>query len=193
MDGSLIKKPEDYGIYGTVLGRSLLPSEAHGNLDVLVGVLNSMLGALTPSAFGARYGDATKAWVPIGHEYVQRPGAPAAPDLYTGTWEYYGQAGSSLASRAGRVERAEGGNALSFGGGQQDDAIRNIEGNIVFQRAPGSWSANGVFAATGSVTTASGGSSTVYGAANFNASRVVPVAVENRMVNDTVRIWRKVA
>jgi len=195
MDSSLIKKPENYGVYGTVLGRSLLPSEAHGNLDVLIGVIDNMLGALTPADFGARYGDATKAWVPVGTEYTQRPGAPAAPDLYTGTWEYYGQAGSSLSSRNGRVERSEGGNALSFGGGEQGDAIRNITGSVYGSRLgwySGSNSGALSIGAGGGNNGATSGSAqgTIIG---LDASKSVPTAEENRMINDTVRIWHKVA
>jgi hypothetical protein len=113
IDDTLIKKPEAYGSYGTVLGRSLLPSEAHGNLEVFIAILNQMLGSNSPTEFGARYGDAAKAWVPVGTEYTQYPGAAAPASLYLGTWAYYGQSGSGLSSRGGRFPRAEGG---SYGG-----------------------------------------------------------------------------
>jgi len=177
MDDSAIKKPESYGIYGTVLGRPLLPSEAHGNLDVLIGVLNNMLGSLTPAKFGARYGDATKKWAPKGKVYKQYPGMPSAPDLYLGTWEYYGQAGSSYASRNGRVERAEGGNALAFEGGEQLDAMQGHGGHVT-----------GVSTApfTSRQWNPAYGNEAPQELSGYGTPKI---AIETRMINDTVRIW----
>ena len=179
IDTTLIKKPENYGVYGTVLGRSLLPSEVHGNFDVLIGVINSMLGALTPASFGARYGNPTKQWVPVGTPYRQLPGQKAPTEIYQGTWEYYGQAGSTLSSRAGRFSRAEGGNALGFGAGQQ---------NMMFEdHIHGVYYRGGGDAGSGTGTDSWGGAishqNIVYGAQSGSRGN------ETRPVNDTERDW----
>jgi hypothetical protein len=189
IDTSLIKKPESYGVYGTALGRSLLPSEVHGNLDVIVAAIQSMCGSLSPAQFGSRYGDATKQWTPQGTVYKQYPGMAAPTDLYMGTWEYFGQAGSTYASKNGHFERAEGGNASAFGAGEQGDAIRNITGTITFVNRACFQSAAGAFGASGSGQRPSNGEDSYKQVANFNAGYQVPTAVENRSINETVRIW----
>lgn len=97
------------------------------------------------------------------------------------------------------VFRAEGWNAQVYGiPTPQGDAIRNIEGRAntyMINHTPR--------AGSGAINTNPkeifncGGTETLYGQLSnyglyFNASRVVPTANENRMINNTARYWRLV-
>ncbi|PIE98652.1 MAG: hypothetical protein CR988_02285 [Treponema sp.] len=93
--------------------------------------------------------------------------------------------------RYGRIERGTGGLALPFGTGEQGDAIRNITGYFGMQACRLS-GIDGAFSYE-SVTAGNDGNSNGYDfiarRVAFDASKVVPTAEENRMVNDTVRHW----
>ena len=101
--------------------------------------------------------------------------------------ELFALMGGKVPDLRGLFLRAHGGNSAALGV-SQGDAIRNITGNagyIQFHQNGGS--ASGAFFLTGN-----GGKARINGSEyepmlNFDASRVVPTAEENRPVNQAVR------
>lgn len=129
--------------------------------------------------------------MPVGSIYVQYPQQSAPASLFGGVWQ------NVSALYAGDFFRAEGGAANTFESGRQGDAIRNITGSLT---GIGSHDEYGIIS-SGAFTHViqnpnTGGGTASYTAVNsisFDASRVVPTAAENRPVNQTVRIWKRIA
>ena len=129
---------------------------------------------------------------PIGMSYIQFPNMSSPIDLgWPGTW-------TNVSSEyAGDFFRAEGGEANPFDNTEQSDAIRNMTGYI--NAESGGYgelgSSSGVFYSSDSNNRAATGVTgyTNYSRVNFDVSRQVPTASENRPVNKTIRIWKRTA
>ncbi len=131
--------------------------------------------------------------IPVGGVFIQYPEQEGPFTLWPHTeWENI----SPLYK--GAFFRIEGGLAQDFANQEQPqgDAIRNITGSItsnrgVFQRGEGA-----LQDARQSSVDVWGGSSRGYRyriLADFDASRVVPTAEENRPLNYTARIFKRIA
>ena len=139
----------------------------------------------------------TEAITPIGMCYTQYPGTETPSSLFGGTW-------ALMFNDEGVFFRTEGQGASSFGGGVQGDAIRNITGNTNVLRGVSNIhvlrGASGVFSAWDTSSIYSRNVELVENTDeytllrfDFDASRVVPTAPENRPRNRTIRVWRKTA
>lgn len=129
----------------------------------------------------------------IGTVYIQFPNKPSPSELgWYGTW-------SNISNEyAGDFFRAEGGNASAFESGEQSDAIRNITGYMrnVSETWNGAGVASGVFFKRSGYSawyTPDNPDSSGTGRVDFDASRVVPTANENRPINKTIRTWGRTA
>jgi len=132
---------------------------------------------------------------PIGMLYTQYPGESSPDNLgWPGTW-------TNISSNfSGDFFRVEGGDASTFGSGEQSDAIRNISGyfgsadmgmNSSYGDGPfvsGQYSFIGLNSETDNSDEGSEDNGWL-----FDASRVVPTANENRPKNRTIRIWKRTA
>jgi len=152
---------------------SVVPSEAR---------IKAYLDALEASVKNA-------VW-PVGSSYMQLPGASAPGSLgLPGTW-------TAQFENEGIFFRTPGGNALAFGGGIQEDRIRNITGDV--SNAPNNRkivsTASGAFAVSGGSKGWNDNNSS-YGpdTFDFDASRVVPTGPENNPRNRTWRTWKRTA
>lgn len=128
--------------------------------------------------------------------YVQFRGQKSPEELYPGTdWE------DVSSTYAGRFFRAAGGSAVAFGK-QQGGGLPNITG--YFQWAtnppPGRYTRGGAFFGNGTdrYISANNGGSYLYDDmdVNFNASRsssLYGAATEVRPINETIRIWKRIA
>ena len=131
---------------------------------------------------------------PVGEIYIQFPGKEDPQTLYgRGSW-------SNISNEfAGLFFRAEGGNANVFGGGSQEDKIRNITGGIIYCLDNGTPS--GAFydvSASDYGTGAGRGGRPLRFDANKGATTNNPMAghadgPEIRPVNTTIRIWQRTA
>ncbi len=148
---------------------------------------------------------------PVGELYQQFPGTLSPNDK----WGDFSQ-WQLCHDFDGAFFRAEGGDALPFEAGVQGDAIRNITGGRAggtpqeATRAFNMTSQSGVSMASGvtyklgalemvsynpnalstyTATTKDSG----YAYFTFDASNVVPTAAENRPINHTMRIWKRIA
>lgn len=118
----------------------------------------------------------------VGSRYQTITGSPNAPDL-RGVFLRGKNNGRSTSSGNASADRALG--------TYEGDAIRNITGDIGIWANPESYS--GVFANNGTTAQSRpGNGSFSQWRANFNASRVVPTAAENRPRNVTVNIFIKI-
>lgn len=125
--------------------------------------------------------------------YIQFRGQDAPATLFPGTtWE------NISSTYAGRFFRAEGGNSAEFGS-QQSGGLPNITGTIGVQ-GNDVWPnlATGAFATLnlGFVDSGNSNSSHYLNRADFNASRsssLYGAASEVRPINETVRIWKRIA
>lgn len=132
--------------------------------------------------------------MPVGAIYVQFSGQAAPSDLFGGTW-------SNVSDEyAGRIFRAEGGKAAAFGSsqtsaapeiyGKTDQVIKTVNDSTA------KW--NGALGVGVSVNAgaASGTREKTKAALYFQASRYnsqYGAADEVRMVNTTIRIWKRTA
>ncbi|MFV0481352.1 MAG: hypothetical protein ACK5LP_05150 [Campylobacteraceae bacterium] len=130
------------------------------------------------------------AGLPVNATYVQFPDDPTPSSLFGGTWEL-------KYANEGIFFRTEGGNALAFGGGVQQDAIRDIVGSF----GPFTNTTGGHATTTG-IYTLSATSGTAYGGGGgrgdgsyieSKASNTVPTATENRPINRTIRVWKRIS
>ena len=116
--------------------------------------------------------------------WLECNGQSISPSVYP---ELFAVLGNSVPDLRGLFLRGHGGNSAALGV-QQGDAIRNITGEFG-AKARGMWrtETSGVFATsgTGGGSHDSDGWGTEY--FQFDASRVVPTADENRPVNQAVR------
>ena len=120
--------------------------------------------------------------MPVGSTYIQFPGRAAPNTLFGGTW-------SAIFDNEGIFFRTPGGEASSFGGGIQGDAIREIQGTVDLGATnPGTGAQTGVFRKS-FVNINERGGNNIGTRLTFAASRVVPTANENRPRNRTVRVW----
>jgi microcystin-dependent protein len=115
------------------------------------------------------------------------------PDLFDAIGETYGKGDGvntfNVPDFRGCFLRGCGGNSAPLGQ-QQGDAIRNIVGDFSINLSAGI--VNGPFAYTGNTTKAYAATSKPsWQAPSFDASRVVPVANENRPVNYAVHYYIK--
>lgn len=138
-----------------------------------------------------KYTDETLIGIFTHSVFVQYPNMPT-PDTflrfagYRWSEVYYG----------GSFFRANGGNASTFGGGVQGDAIRNIIGYFSADR--GLFSSDeaqyGVFCRGGLIgqwtLRLDGENEKTISSIIFDAGRVVPTDVENRPINQTVVLWK---
>lgn len=120
--------------------------------------------------------------------FVQYPDMPT-PDTFL-SFEGYRWAEVNY---GGAFFRASGGAASAFNSGAQGDAIRNITGKYTyFYGEPWKDKIKGAYCLSHGATKITG-QAWIYNdnsAINFDASRVVPTAEENRPVNYTVRLWK---
>ena len=120
--------------------------------------------------------------------YIQWPGMPTPDTLFT--FEGYRWAEVNY---NGCFFRAKGSNALSFNGGEQGDAMRNIKGDIArtmsYDVSP-SWPFYQQSASSDLVTSLTVAYFGAYQMLSFDAGLVVPTAEENRPRNRTFIIWR---
>ncbi|MGP1520069.1 MAG: hypothetical protein ACTTIZ_00940 [Treponema sp.] len=122
--------------------------------------------------------------------YIQWPGMPNPSEIF-----YFPGYRWAEVNYNGCFFRAKGGNAFPFDGGEQYDAIRNIwgyfSGSELFNNYE-SIECEGAFSMGKFTTPNADGSYTSRGSGkiNFNASRVVPTANENRPRNRTIIIWK---
>lgn len=120
--------------------------------------------------------------------FVQYPNMPT-PDTFL-SFEGYRWAEVNY---DGAFFRAAGGHANGFNGGLQEDAIRNITGKYTyFYGEPWQDKTKGAYYLSHGATkiTDQAWIHNDHSAINFDASRVVPTAEENRPVNYTVRLWK---
>lgn len=134
--------------------------------------------------------------MPVGATYIQFPGKATPSSLYGGKWDL-------VFENEGIFFRTEGGEASAFGSGIQGDAIRNITGKIETKNF-GAGDGSLIFNSTGALNkVTNGGTSTasvesrrnsaIMDRLEFDASRSVPTAPENRPRNRTIRIWERTA
>ena len=138
--------------------------------------------------------------LPIGFEYVQRKGQSAPSTLFGGgTW-------SNVSSEyAGLFERIEGGNAAAYGS-TQTDAMRDIQGSFFnpgLKPYNNNGSYDGYYGAFGATYPFTGTTEMAPERGGYQVPRVTfkassyldasNIAVENRPVNATVRVWRLTA
>ncbi len=115
--------------------------------------------------------------------WVQKPGYPI-PEV---VFKFEGYRWKEV-NFNGCFFRAKGKSANSFNGGEQTDAIRNITGGVSYGFGSGCFS--GAFKLRQQVNSAlSGGRGYGYTKYDFDASRVVPTANENRPRNLTECYW----
>ena len=120
--------------------------------------------------------------------YIQWPGMPTPDSLFN----FPGYRWTEV-NYNGCFFRANGYGALSFNGGEQGDAIRNIEGYFsgseIFHRYD---SCSGAFSVYNLESPCAVGNYDASGSGkvSFDASRVVPVSYENRPRNMTIIIWK---
>lgn len=137
----------------------------------------------------------TESITPIGYCYTQYPDTPTPSELFGGTW-------TLMFNTEGVFFRTEGQRASAFGSGVQGDAQQPVTGNITFRQLGDAGhntvnSVSGPFSFGGTsgaaAATASGEVVKTTQVINFDSSRAVRTASENRPRNRTVRIWRKTA
>lgn len=141
-------------------------------------------------------GEGEQISLPIGYVYFQLPGKddPSTMNL-AGTWE------NISTQYAGDFFRVEGGDALAFNGGQQGDTIRNLTGYFTTRSTDGTstiLNAGGVlsYVRSGVGSGDKFGRNTndnSYERVYLDASDSVPTDVENRSVNQTIRIWERIS
>ena len=147
---------------------------------------------------------------PVGEIYIQFPGKEDPQTLYgRGSWDNISN------EFAGLFFRAEGGNANAFGGGSQEDKIREIKGSrtrwLFDSSKNGSSYTNGygVFGSDGDRRSYNYGygqqsidGTTHHFEVHFNANDGDPLdnpmaghadGPEIRPVNTTIRIWQRTA
>ena len=115
-----------------------------------------------------------KGSLPIGATYLQLPSQSAPDDIFTGTWS------NISSSYAGDFFRAEGGNALAFEAGEQDDELRaHTHGTVNIKNTTGweNWDS------------AYYGKGDNYGRGTSSSTG----GSETRPVNKTIRLWKRIS
>lgn len=162
-----------------------MAADLQAHQDEIVNAISA--AGITPS--GADLTQLTKAIyriaIPVGTIYTQLPGKSAPATLYPGTtW-------SNISSAfAGAFFRAEGGKAVAFAGGKQDDAFqghkmgRASDGHaLVMSNSMGAGSANTTR------TNVTGDEEIVIVTDGVNGTP--RTADETRPTNYTVRVWER--
>ena len=134
---------------------------------------------------------------PVGAQYIQFAEtdgtfnlAKSPATLFGGTWTLKFNADSAFFRTEGALAAAD------RSSGVQGDAIRNIQGGFWgFKRNLQSPLQTGPFTLTGSWNAAvNAGAGDDWGAVyDFDASKVVPTAEENRVTNRLIRVWERTA
>ena len=134
--------------------------------------------------------------LPKGSQYIQFAetdgtfsAAKSPSTLFGGTWSLKFNTESVFFRTEGTLA------AAGRSSGVQGDAIRNITGSFgpnATNNAASAQAANGAFGLSTGTNgrAADGGTSRVY---SFDASRVVPTASENRVLNRLIRVWERTA
>ena len=118
--------------------------------------------------------------------YIQWPGMPSPDKLFSFPGYRWAEVNYD-----GCFFRAKGKGANPFNGEEQGDAIRNITGDCGYGFGIGRGVVAGVFNILKQYDASiSGGDDYAYHRMNFNVSRVVPTASENRTRNRTFIIWQ---
>lgn len=179
----------------TAVGRVLLASQADAEPATIGASDNTK--AMTPLRVFQALGSPPASLIvrPVGSHYVQFAesdgsfsAAKSPSTLFGGTWSLKFNTESAFFRTEGTLA-AEG-----RSGGVQGDAIRNITGGSGTGALIGDASTlSGAFAGAASSARATTGSTYGTTTFNFDASREVPTATENRVKNRLIRVWERTA